>query len=276
MRASAAAVCAALLVIACGGLKTPYLALATTTSVSNSGLLDVLLPAWRQTGGAEVRPTLAGSGRALRMLELRQADVVISHAPEAETIYLARHPDWRYRKIMFNEFVIVGPAADEARLRTATTLDEALRRLASGAARFVSRGDYSGTHEREQALWKMVDASPGKDRIVTSGAGMAVTLRQASELDAYTLTDRATFEQLKESINSVLLWSGDPRLLNTYAAIVDPHAPRAVEAIRFVTWLEDGEGRGQIEAYRIARSTVQPFRVWPAAAAREMPSAMPW
>jgi tungstate transport system substrate-binding protein len=135
------------------------------------------------------------------MLERGQVDLVISHAPEAETLYLARNPDWRYRKIMFNTFVIVGPPADPAELRAETALENAVRRIAHGRSRFVSRGDQSGTHEREQLLWKLAGDRPNPSRIITSGAGMAVTLRQASELEAYTLSDRATFEQLHDSIN---------------------------------------------------------------------------
>jgi tungstate transport system substrate-binding protein len=266
---------ALLAISGCAGSTPGYLVLATTTSVGNSGLLDVLVPAWQQAGGSAVRPTLAGSGRALRMLELRQADLVISHSPEAETVYVARHPDWLYRKIMFNEFVIVGPPADAAHVRTASTLEEAVRRIARSKSRFLSRADQSGTHEREQFLWKLAGAIPAPDRLMPSGAGMAVTLRQASELDAYTLTDRATFEQVKGAINLSILWGGDPHLLNAYAVIVDPEGPRATEALRFARWLEEGDGRRRIDSYRIAGSTVPPFTVWPASARRDMPAASP-
>jgi len=259
----------------CSFPSSKYLVLATTTSVGNSGLLDVLVPAWQGAGGAEMRPSLAGSGRALQMLEGRQADVVISHAPATESAFLARHGNWHYRKIMFNDFVLVGPREDPAGVRSAPTLDDAMRRIARGDSRFVSRGDQSGTHEREQQLWKLAGAAPPASHLVTSGAGMAVTLRQASQLDAYTLSDRATFEQLKDRINMIVVWEGDARLLNTYAVIVDPDGPRAPEATRFARWLEEGDGRRVIESYRIAGSRVTPFVVWPVNAPRDTPSASP-
>lgn len=249
---------------ACGqGTPPPYLVLSTTTSVGNSGLLDRLLAASRQENGVEVRPTLVGSGRALRMLEQGLSDIVISHAPDAEAVMLSKHAvAWHYRKIMYNDFVLAGPVTDPAAVRSASTLEEALQRLARSSSRFVSRGDQSGTHEREQALWKLAGLTPASDRLLTSGAGMGVTLRQASDQDGYTLTDRATFEQLKSSIDMEIVWQGDARLLNTYAVIVNRRGQRGADAIRFATWLAEGSGRDAIAAYRI-RGSVRPFTVWP-------------
>lgn len=264
----------ALALFACAA-PPAHLALATTTSVGNSGLLDVLLPAWRNEGGLEIRAVLAGSGRALRMLEVGHADVVISHAPEAERAYLERHAGWRYRKLMFNEFVVVGPMEDPADVRRAATLLDALRRIATSRSPFVSRGDQSGTHEREQTLWKVAAVAPAAERLVTSGAGMAATLRQASELSAYTLTDLATFEMLKARLTLMIVWSGDPLLLNTYAVIVDPGGARGSDAMQLARWLEDGNGRRAIGSYRIAGAMAQPFHVWPAGAPRDTPTALP-
>ena len=252
-----------------------YLVLATTTSVGNSGLLDALLPVWQQSHAVEIRPTLAGSGRSLRMLADGEADVVISHAPTAEAETLGQRRGWRYTKIMFNEFVIAGPPADPAGVRSETTLDGALRRLASSGAPFVSRSDRSGTHEREQWLWKAAGAAPAQAALLTSGAGMAVTLRQASDRRAYTLTDRATFDQFTSQLDLVIVWAGDPRLLNTYAVIVDPAGPRGDAARQFADWLADGAGRALIARYRIEGSEVQPFEPWPRGAPRDEPDALP-
>lgn len=261
---------------ACARDEAPaHLVLATTTSVGNSGLLDTLAPRFQAETGVEIRPALAGSGRALRSLERGEADVVISHAPETETEVLGRHPGWRYRKIMFNDFVVAGPLADSAAVASATSLEEALGRIVRSGAAFVSRGDQSGTHERERALWKLAGVAPAPDRLLTSGAGMAITLRQASDRDAYTLTDRATFEQVKPQLKLKLVWEGDPRLLNTYAVIVDPAGPRHADAQRFADWLATGHGRELIAAYRIKGSDARPFDVWPEAAPRETPSALP-
>ena len=270
------AACLLLALAAPACARTPaYLVLATTTSVGHSGLLDALLPAWGQSHDVEIRPTLAGSGRALRMLSTGEADVVISHAPAAEEAMLAEHGSWRYTKIMFNEFVLAGPPHDPARLRAEPTLEEALRRLAASGAPFVSRGDGSGTHEREQALWALAGAAPRSDTLLTSGAGMAVTLRQASDRQAYTLTDRATFDRLRPRLDLSIVCEGDSRLLNTYAVIVDRGAPRREAAVRFADWLAAGDGRAVIERYRIEGSEVQPFQVWPDGAPRGVPAARP-
>src|SRR5688500_6147682 len=166
----------ALLVVACQTASGSYLVLATTTSVAHSGLFDALLPQWQHGGGPDIRPALAGSGRAVAMLERGDADVAISHAPDAEAALLTRHPRWHYRNFMFNEFVLVGPASDPARVREAATLDDAMRQLARSDAAFFSRGDESGTHERERALWQAVGTSPPDQRLLVTGAGMAVTL----------------------------------------------------------------------------------------------------
>jgi tungstate transport system substrate-binding protein len=243
--------------------------------VSNSGLLDVLAPAWQQATQIELRPTLAGSGRALRLLADRQADVVISHAPDAEAIMLRAHPSWRYRKIMFNDFVLVGPSNDPARVTHAATLEDALARIAASASKFVTRGDQSGTHEREEALWRLAGVRPSRDAHVTSGAGMAVTLRQASDRQAYTLSDRATFDQLAPRIALRIVFTGDPRLINSYSVIVDENLEGSDEARQFADWLERGKGREVIASYRIAGSSVPPFTVWPDGAPRDVPDARP-
>ena len=246
-----------------GGGSTPdYLVLATTTSVGNSGLLDVLAPAWEKAHGVDLRPALVGSGRALRMLEQGQADVVISHAPEAEAAMLERHPGWRHRVFMYNEFALVGPPEDPAGVKAARSLEEALRRIAGSEAVFVSRADQSGTHEREQALWTLAGTSPPPARLLASGAGMGVTLRQASDQGAYTLSDGATFARMKKAVRLVIVWEGDTRLRNTYTVIVDPAGARHVAATAFADWLSTGKGREVIAGYRVAGSDIRPFLVW--------------
>jgi tungstate transport system substrate-binding protein len=252
------------------------LVLATTTSVGNSGLLDMLVPAWEGESGVTIRPLLVGSGRALTMLfESAQADVVISHAPDAEARMMKRHPKaWLYRKIMYNDFVLVGPPEDPAAVRVASTLEDALRRIAASKAPFVSRADQSGTHEREQLLWRIIGAAPAPGRLVPSGAGMAVTLRQASDREAYTLTDRATFEQLKARVQLEIVSQGDARLLNTYAVVSNRLGPRSADATAFMNWLAHGGGRRVIEDYRIRGSGTRPFTAWPADGGHE-PHSIP-
>jgi tungstate transport system substrate-binding protein len=250
-----------------------HLVLATTTSVGNSGLLDVLLPAFKQEQQLDVRSHLAGSGLALRMLEKGDADIVISHAPAAEATILRAHPDWRYRKIMFNDFVIVGPPDDPAHVKGANDAGAAMRQIAVSDARFLSRGDQSGTHEREEALWRLAGERPGRERLIVAGAGMGATLRVANETGAYTLTDRATFTQHLGTLSLTVVFEGGPLLLNTYAVVIDPSGPRATGAQRLYVWLSDGVGREVIQGYQLRG--VQAFFPWPAGRPREDPDAVP-
>jgi tungstate transport system substrate-binding protein len=200
----------------CRGTQPVYLDLATTTSVDNSGLLNALLPHFQS---ATVRVHPVGSGLALKMLSDGDVDVVISHAPDTESRYLIQHPEWVYRKIAFNQFLIVGPADDPAHVRGAADVIDAFRRIAASNATFVSRGDQSGTHEREQFLWKAAARMPSPERVLVSGASMAITLRQTNERQSYTLADDSTFWQLQPRLNLASVFDSDPRLLNTYAVV---------------------------------------------------------
>jgi tungstate transport system substrate-binding protein len=250
------------------------LTMATTTSVGHSGLLDVLLPAFRTSHGLAVQSHLVGSGRALVMLDSGAADLVISHAPDAEAAALRTHPGWTYRKIMYNDFVLVGPSDDPAGVRGAPAASEAMRRIARSNARFISRGDESGTHERERQLWRVAGAAPENGRLVTAGAGMGSTLRVASQTGAYTLTDRATFGQHRASLALEVLFEGGADLLNTYAVIVNAAGRRGAGARAFADWMASGGGRDVIERYRVGGDT-RAFRPWPAGRAATRPEDLP-
>jgi tungstate transport system substrate-binding protein len=263
-----------LVVVAVAGLgcsaepsSTPTLDIATTTSVQNSGLLDALLPAY---AAAEVRVHAAGSGRALAMLADGTVPLVISHAPEAEAEYVRQHQQWRYRKIAYNHFIVVGPRADPAKVSAAPDVADAFRRIATAPVFFISRGDQSGTHERELALWKLAAAMPPPDRLLISGAGMAQALRHTDEENGYTLSDEATFWQLEKSLSLVQLFDRDPRLLNTYAVIYPAGNARAEH---FAKWLINGDGRDRIEKSRIQGRPA--FSVWPANCPADEPPAVP-
>jgi tungstate transport system substrate-binding protein len=273
-RVSAGACLLALAFAGCAGRDQPKeLVLSTTTSVGNSGLLDALIPAFRVEHAVEVRPHLVGSGLALRMLEKGDADIVISHSPIAEAAALRSHPDWRYTKIMYNDFVLVGPPNDPAQVKGAVTAAAAMRRIAHSGAKFLSRGDKSGTHEREEALWSTAAARPISDRLIVAGAGMGATLRIASETGAYTLTDRASFAQMADALTLAIVCQGDPGLLNTYAVIMVPSESAATDAQTFVDWLSDGAGRKIIQEYRVHNA--QAFFPWPANERRDDPHALP-
>ena len=251
--------------LSCARETRPQLVLVTTTSVANAGLLEQLLPRYEREHGVRFGVHAVGSGRALQMLAVGDGDVAISHAPEAETTALRQHPQWWYRKIMFNDFLLVGPPDDPAQVRAAGSLDEALRRIAASTVGFVSRADQSGTHERERALWAGVGTQP--THVLPTGQGMAVTLRIAAERGAYTLTDRGTWNHRPKALPLAVVNEGDPRLLNTYAVIVGTTDLRDA-ALAFARWLADGEGRQAIAA-------VPGFRLWPVELPRTDPAALP-
>ena len=244
----------------------PTLDVATTTSVQNSGLLEALLPHFSD---ATVHVHAAGSGRD-KFFDAVVMHTVISHAPDTETKYVAEHPDWRYQKLAFNRFIVVGPPDDPARVTEAKNALDAFRRIAATPVNFVSRGDSSGTHEREQKLWRLAGVVPAPGRLLTSGQGMANTLRQADEKQAYTLSDEATFWQLQRQVDLVAVFEGDDLLLNTYA-VIHPRAAKA--AATFADWLIRGEGRQRIERHLIEGRVA--FHVWPEGCPGNVPTAMP-
>lgn len=270
----AAALLSCGIAVGCARPAPRVLTLATTTSVGNSGLLEALLPAYEREAHVIVRSHLVGSGRALAMLGAGQADVAVTHAPAAEAAALREHQSWRYAKFMFNDFVFVGPPSDPAAVRDAGTAADAAGRMARSGSRFISRGDQSGTHERELALWKAAGAMPAGDRLVVAGAGMGATLRIAAETGSYTLTDRATYAQQQDRRSLVIVFENDPALLNTYAVVLDPAGPRAHDATAFMEWLTNGAGRDVIGSYRVGAS-IRAFEVWPAGRPRALPADLP-
>jgi tungstate transport system substrate-binding protein len=192
--------------------------LATTTSTRDAGLLDSLLPVFERQTRYRVKVIAVGSGQALAMGRRGDADVVLSHAPEAERVLVDSGYFVRRRLVMHNEFLVVGPAADPAGLRGLSDAVAALRRLAERRAPFVSRGDQSGTHQREQLLWKRTGiAPPTRDGwYVESGQGMGATLQLADEKRAYALTDRATYLAWRDKLQLVPMVEGDSLLYNVY------------------------------------------------------------
>ena len=253
---------------ACRGSRSPLI-LATTTSVANSGLLDELVPSY----STEVRTVQVGSGRALAMLAAGQAEVAISHAPEQEAAALTQHPTWFYRKILFNQFLIVGPADDPARIAGLTDAPAAMKRILDSGERFLSRGDESGTHERERQFWKAAGVPQNQlAEVIVAGASMAQTLRSASETRSYTLTDGGTFAKLSSSLRLRELVTADPRLLNTYAVLADPQNARGLD---FARWLATGKGR-DVLAEVLNAGRVRGFTLWPSTRPGTSPDASPF
>jgi tungstate transport system substrate-binding protein len=259
---------------ACGS-RHGELRLATTTSVDNSGLLIAILPAFELDTGIAVRVLAVGSGRALQLLRRGDADVAITHDPAAETALLNDTPGVRYRKIMFNDFLIVGPPDDPAGVGDATTTADAMRRVAASATAFASRGDESGTQARTDALWNAAGRKPSGAQLLETGQGMAPTLRIASERRAYALTDRATFLQLGPTLALQSVFEGGSDLLNTYAATAVSGRERDAIASRLITWMAEGDGRAHIAAFASSPGSVPPFTVWPANRPASSPDALP-
>lgn len=196
-----------------------------------------------------------GSGAALRLGEQGDVDVLLVHAPQAESAFVEAGHGIERVEVMHNDFVIVGPRDDPAGIADATTVAEALRRIAGGASRFVSRGDDSGTHRRELALRRDAGLEAGGDGYIEVGLGMGRTLQIADQMQAYTLTDRGTWLAYRDRLDLELLFEGDPPLSNRYAMIaVNParHAGiRISSARRLIEWITSAEGQALIGAYRI-------------------------
>lgn len=190
--------------------------LATTTSTQDSGLLDVLIPIFEQKTGYRVKTVAVGTGQALAMGERGEADVLLVHAPAAEKKVVESGAAIDRRLVMHNDFIIVGPEKDPAKIKGSATTADAFKKIAQAKALFVSRGDDSGTNKKELELWKAAQIEPKGSWYQESGTGMGQTLNIASEKGGYTLTDRATYLALKKNLALTILLEGDKSLLNVY------------------------------------------------------------
>lgn len=193
--------------------------LATTTSTQDSGLLDVLVPMFEKESGFQVKTISVGSGQAMKMGEKGEADVLLVHSPDAEKKFMADGFGITRRLVMHNDFVIVGPASDPAKIKGVSAVD-AMKLITKSGSIFLSRGDNSGTHAKEKGLWKAASVKPdGNKWYQQTGLGMGQTLNVAAEKKGYTLTDRATYLALKKGLGLEILVEGDGKLLNVYHVI---------------------------------------------------------
>jgi tungstate transport system substrate-binding protein len=197
----------------------PNLILATTTSTQDSGLLDVLVPDFEQKTGYVVKTVAVGSGAAMKMGQECNADVLLVHSPAAEKDFMANNYGANRLLVMHNDFVVVGPSADPAGIKGASTAVEALTMIANAKATFISRGDDSGTNAKELAIWKLANITPEGVWYIESGQGMLATLQIANEKAAYTISDRATYLANKDALQLEILAQGDASLLNIYHVI---------------------------------------------------------
>lgn len=235
-----------------------FITLASTTSTENSGLFAHILPRFTQRSGISVRVIAVGTGAALRLGVRGDVDVVLVHARRAELEFVAAGHGVARRDVMHNDFVMIGPISDPAGLRVGRDIAVALRRIATAGARFISRGDDSGTHKAERRYWNFsgIDPDRGSGKwYLDTGAGMGATLNVAAAKSAYALTDRATWLAFGNRAGLAIMVEGDPRLRNPYGVImVNPEKHRHVKralAAKFIDWLVSPQGKSAIASFRI-------------------------
>jgi len=241
---------------ACTTPQSKDLLLVSTTSTQDSGLLDVLLPAFEAQSGYHVRLVATGSGQALKIGEQGNADVILLHSPDAEKEFIANGFGIDRRLVMHNDFVIVGPVSDPASLRSQPTLDSAFESIYSSTSTFVSRGDESGTNVKELAIWKNAGLDPhGQSWYLETGQGQGNTLTIASEKGGYAITDRGTFLAYKANLNLEIVFEGDPFLLNIYHVLtVNPEKWTNVNlagAKAFADFVTSPEGQNIISEFGV-------------------------
>ncbi len=211
--------------------KSRNIILSTTTSTQDSGLLDVLIPLFEKQTGYIVKTVSVGTGQALALAAKGDADVALVHAPSLEKQYVSEGKLLNRRLVMYNDFVIIGPKDDPAKIKSAKTALAALKLIEQSKSRFVSRGDNSGTHNLEKSLWKEAGIEPKGDWYIESGQGMGATLGIANERNAYTITDRGTYLALGKRVVLPILVEGDKALLNIYSVLeVNPASGSRVNA----------------------------------------------
>ena len=229
--------------------------LATTTSTDNSGLLAYLLPSFEKESGYRVHIIAVGTGKALRMGRDGDADVLLVHAPAAETKFInAGFGEKRYA-VMVNDFVLVGPASNPANIKKNTNINKALQQIADHRSIFISRGDNSGTHKKELSLWQTKNSYHKSEAYREVGQGMGKVLQMAAELDAYTLTDRGTWLAYQGKTPLKILNEGDPKLYNPYHIIaVSPERFPNINnlgANALINWITSNDGQTLIAQFTV-------------------------
>ncbi|WP_435102883.1 substrate-binding domain-containing protein [Arhodomonas sp. AD133] len=229
--------------------------LASTTSTQSSGLFDHLIPKFEASTGIDVRVVAVGTGQALTLGRRGDASALLVHAPAAEKQFMAEGHGVDRVAVMHNDFVVVGPADDPAGVAGAGTASEAFSRIAESGAPFASRGDDSGTHKKERAIWEAAADDPGGGWYRELGKGMGATLNTAAAMDAYVLTDRGTWISFNNRQNLAIVHEGDEMLFNPYhSMLVNPERHDGVRhglARRWQQWLVSPEGQALIADHRL-------------------------
>lgn len=250
----ALAAVAALGPLAAAAMAGKDLRMATTTSTDNSGLLKALLPKYEAKCACQVHVIAVGTGAALKLGENGDADVLLVHARKAEDAFVDKGYGVNRRDVMFNDFVLVGPASDPAQLSGMKDVLAAMKKIKTSGAAFISRGDDSGTNKKELGYWKAIGIDPKGPAYFAIGQGMGQTLAVAAEKAAYTLTDRATYATYKDRTGLKILVEGDVKMYNPYGVIpVNPKRYPGVNyagAMDFIEWITSPEGQRDIAAFK--------------------------
>lgn len=241
--------------------------MAVTTSFHNSGLAEVLLPEIEADLDLQVQLLVVGTGQALKLGQAGDVDAILVHSRAAEEAFVSDGYGTHRREIMYNDFVLIGPAADQAETASAVTAAEALTRIATQQAPFVSRGDDSGTHKKELSLWNSAGVMPEGGWYNAVGAGMGAALNTAAGLDAYILSDRASWLNFGNKGGLALLFAGDPVLFNQYAYLPvnserHGHVKKELSA-KLEQWLTSARAQELIDSYQINGETLFTFNAQP-------------
>jgi len=242
------------LIVLCAMLQAEErLKMSTTTSTDNSGLLEILIPPFEKMFDVRVDIIAVGTGKALKLGENGDVDIVFVHARGAEDKFVKDGFGVNRRDVMYNDFVIVGPESDPAGIKGLKDAAEALKKIAAAGASFVSRGDDSGTHKKEKKIWKKSGVSPTGAWYQEVGQGMGAVLKIADEKKAYTIADRGTFLAFSEKISLPVLCEGDPALYNPYGIIaVNPEKyshVKYVQALALIGWITSIKGQEIIREF---------------------------
>ncbi|MGA1276414.1 MAG: substrate-binding domain-containing protein [Gemmobacter sp.] len=232
-----------------------FITVASTTSTENSGLFGHILPIFQAETGIEVRVIAQGTGQALETGRRGDADVVFVHARAQEEKFVAEGWGVQRFDVMYNDFVIVGPAEDPAGLKAATGAADAMAKIAASGASFASRGDDSGTHTAEKNLWKAAGIEPAGAWYLSTGSGMGATLNTAAQVPAYALTDRGTWLSFQNRGPLEIVFEGDAVLFNPYGImLVNPAkhpSVKAAEGQAFIDWIVSDAGRAAIASFKV-------------------------
>lgn len=232
------------------------LRLSTTTSTDNSGLLGYLLPMFEAKTGMKVNVISVGTGKALELGKNGDVDVTLVHARQLEDKFVAEGWGIDRRDVMYNDFIVTGPISDPAGVKGSHDVIAAFQKIASSNAKFISRGDNSGTDVMEKGYWQQAGTKPAGTNYVSAGLGMGEVLNMAAEMKAYTLTDRATYGAYKAKTGLAILVEGDKRMFNPYGIIaVNPEKHKGINykgAKQLIEWMTSPEGQAKIAAFKPA------------------------